>query len=60
MGSLGLLAQAAGRNLLELPQTLASLRATNVHVSPELRFEHESLGALPLGVNRVHGRINNR
>ena len=36
IGTLGLLAEAGRRNLLDLPQALADLRATNFHVSPEL------------------------
>jgi predicted nucleic acid-binding protein len=36
IGTLGLLAEAARRNLLNLPQTLADLQATNFHVSPGL------------------------
>jgi predicted nucleic acid-binding protein len=36
IGTLGLLAEAARRNLLDLPQALAALQATNFHVSPEL------------------------
>jgi predicted nucleic acid-binding protein len=36
IGTLGLLAEGARRNLLDLPQALAALRATNFHVSPEL------------------------
>jgi predicted nucleic acid-binding protein len=36
IGTLGLLAEAARRNLLNLPQALVALQATNFHVSPEL------------------------
>jgi predicted nucleic acid-binding protein len=36
IGTLGLLAEAARRNLLDLPQALADLQATNFHVSPIL------------------------
>jgi predicted nucleic acid-binding protein len=36
IGTLGLLAEAARRDLLDLPQTLADLQATNFHVSPGL------------------------
>jgi predicted nucleic acid-binding protein len=36
IGTLGLLAEAARRNLLDLPQALADLQATNFHVSPAL------------------------
>jgi predicted nucleic acid-binding protein len=36
IGTLGLLAEAARRNLLDLPQALADLQGTNFHVSPEL------------------------
>jgi predicted nucleic acid-binding protein len=36
IGTLGLLAEAARRNLLDLPQALGALQATNFHVSPEL------------------------
>jgi predicted nucleic acid-binding protein len=36
IGTLGLLAEAARRNLLDLPQALADLQTTNFHVSPEL------------------------
>ena len=36
IGTLGLLGEAARRNLLDLPQALADLQATNFHVSPEL------------------------
>jgi len=36
IGTLGLLAEAARRNLLDLPQALVALQATNFHVSPEL------------------------
>ena len=35
-GTLGLLAEGARRNFLDLPQALADLQATNFHVSPEL------------------------
>ena len=36
IGTLGLLAEAARRNLLDLPLALADLQGTNFHVSPEL------------------------
>jgi predicted nucleic acid-binding protein len=36
IGTLGILAEAARRNLINLPQALASLQATNFHVAPEL------------------------
>ncbi len=36
IGTLGLLAEGARRNFLDLPQALADLHATNFHVSPEL------------------------
>ena len=36
IGTLGILAEAARRNLLDLPQTLAALQATNFHAAPEL------------------------
>jgi predicted nucleic acid-binding protein len=36
IGTLGLLAEAARRNLLDLPQGLADLQTTSFHVSPEL------------------------
>jgi len=34
IGTLGILAEAARRNLLDLPQTLAALQATNFHAAP--------------------------
>jgi predicted nucleic acid-binding protein len=36
IGTLGLLAEAARRNLLDLPQALADLQGTTFQVSPEL------------------------
>jgi predicted nucleic acid-binding protein len=36
IGTLGILAEAARRNLLDLPQALAALQATNFHVAPDL------------------------
>jgi predicted nucleic acid-binding protein len=36
IGTLGILAEAARRNLLDLPQTLDALQATNFHVAPDL------------------------
>ena len=36
IGTLGILAEAARRNLLDLPQALSALQATNFHVAPEL------------------------
>ncbi len=36
IGTLGLLAEAARRKLLDLPQAIAALQATNFHVSPDL------------------------
>jgi predicted nucleic acid-binding protein len=36
IGTLGILAEAAHRNLLDLPQTLAALQATNFHAAPNL------------------------
>jgi predicted nucleic acid-binding protein len=36
IGTLGILAEAARRNLLDLPQALAALQATNFHAAPEL------------------------
>jgi predicted nucleic acid-binding protein len=36
IGTLGILAEAARRNLLDLPQVLDALRATNFHVAPDL------------------------
>ena len=36
IGTLGILAEAAHRNLLDLPQALSALQATNFHVDPEL------------------------
>lgn len=36
IGTLGILAEAARRNLLELPQALAALQATNFHAAPSL------------------------
>jgi predicted nucleic acid-binding protein len=36
IGTLGILAEAARRNLLALPQALAALQATNFHVAPNL------------------------
>jgi predicted nucleic acid-binding protein len=36
IGTLGLLAEAARRNLLDLPRALVDLQATNFHVSPGL------------------------
>ena len=36
IGTLGILAEAARRNLLDLPQTLAALQATNFHAAPDL------------------------
>jgi predicted nucleic acid-binding protein len=36
IGTLGLLAEAAHRNLLNLPRVLADLQATHFHVSPGL------------------------
>jgi predicted nucleic acid-binding protein len=36
IGTLGILAEAARRNLLYLPQALAALQATNFHVAPDL------------------------
>ncbi len=36
IGTLGILAEAARRNLLDLPQALVALQATNFHVAPEL------------------------
>src|ERR1700722_483456 len=36
IGTLGILAEGARRNLLDLPQTLAALQATNFHAAPEL------------------------
>ena len=36
IGTLGLLAEAARRNLLDLQQALGALQATNFHVSPGL------------------------
>ena len=36
IGTLGLLAEGARRNFLDLPQALADLQATNFHVSPGL------------------------
>jgi predicted nucleic acid-binding protein len=36
IGTLGLLAEAARRNLLDLPQVLTDLQATNFHISPQL------------------------
>ena len=36
IGTLGILAEAARRNLLDLSRALAALRATNFHVSPAL------------------------
>ena len=36
IGTLGILAEAARRNLLDLTRALAALRATNFHVSPAL------------------------
>jgi predicted nucleic acid-binding protein len=36
IGTLGLLAEAARRNLVDLPKVLADLQRTNFHVSPEL------------------------
>ncbi len=36
IGTLGILAEAARRNLLDLPQALAALQATNFHAAPAL------------------------
>jgi predicted nucleic acid-binding protein len=36
IGTLGILAEAARRSLLDLPQALAALQATNFHVAPDL------------------------
>jgi predicted nucleic acid-binding protein len=36
IGTLGILAEAARRNLLDLPQALAALQATNFHAAPHL------------------------
>jgi predicted nucleic acid-binding protein len=36
IGTLGILAEAARRNLLDLPQALAALQATNFHAAPDL------------------------
>ena len=36
IGTLGVLAEAARRNLLDLPKALAALQATNFHAAPEL------------------------
>ncbi len=36
IGTLGILAEAARRNFLDLPQALAALQATNFHVAPDL------------------------
>jgi len=36
IGTLGVLAEAARRNLLDLSQALAALQATNFHAAPEL------------------------
>ena len=36
IGTLGILAEAARRNLLDLPQALDALQATNFHVAPDL------------------------
>jgi predicted nucleic acid-binding protein len=36
IGTLGILAEAARRNLLDLPQALATLQATNFHIAPGL------------------------
>lgn len=36
IGTLGVLAEAARRNLLDLPQALTALQATNFHVAPDL------------------------
>jgi predicted nucleic acid-binding protein len=36
IGTLGVLAEAARRNLLDLSQTLTALQATNFHAAPEL------------------------
>jgi predicted nucleic acid-binding protein len=36
IGTLGILAEAARRNLLELPQALQALQATNFHAAPAL------------------------
>jgi len=36
IGTLGILAEAARRNLLELPQALAALQATSFHAAPAL------------------------
>lgn len=36
IGTLGVLAEAGRRNLLDLSQALAALQATTFHVAPEL------------------------
>ena len=36
IGTLGILAEAARRNLLDLPQALAALQTTNFHAAPAL------------------------
>jgi predicted nucleic acid-binding protein len=36
IGTLGILAEAARRNRLDLPQALATLQATNFYVAPDL------------------------
>ena len=36
IGTLGILAERARRNLLDLPQALAALQTTNFHVAPDL------------------------
>jgi predicted nucleic acid-binding protein len=36
IGTLGILAEGARRNLLDLPQSLAALQATNFHAAPNL------------------------
>ena len=37
VGTLGVLTEAASRELINLPQTIEKLRQTNFHVSPQLR-----------------------
>ena len=36
IGTLGILAEAGRRNLLDLPRALTALQATNFHVAPDL------------------------
>jgi predicted nucleic acid-binding protein len=47
IGTLGVLAEAARRKLLDLPDALAALQATNFHAAPELiraLLAHENKG----------------